>query len=95
MQVVEELRPSFWNAKVSGKLERKLPWGHPELTVDMLTEQLGQAEILIENFQRLEGYELELRSMRLSVSEWEALVPAEELEQHGFAVIVDSARLEL
>jgi hypothetical protein len=62
--------------------------------ITKLTENLDQAEMVIENHQRLYGLDLELRSMRLSFHEWEQIVPEADLREHDIGIIVDKAWLD-
>jgi hypothetical protein len=71
----------------------KLVVSEPEVTTSFLhVLQNGSgglapvAELLIEYLQRLEGYELEIATLRMSVQEWDKLT---DLEEHDFAAIVD------
>jgi ribosomal protein S15P/S13E len=59
-----------------------------------LLKNLERSLVLIENYQRLEGYELEIRTARLSLEEWEKLVDAKRLAEHGGALIIDEEALE-
>lgn len=65
---------------------------------DQLTANLAHAVILIENYQRLQGFELEIREFRLasganSFREWSNLVDEQNMRQHG-AIILDRERLD-
>ena len=52
------------------------------------------AELLIENFQRLLGYELELKSILLPFSEWDVYEKARIDSHDGFVMLVNQALLE-
>jgi hypothetical protein len=99
--VVNEMRVDFWNPAViedeyGAGLQRLT--GRPIRTFkDRTAKQvndLSYAELVIENYQRLVGFDLELRSMRLSFDEWESQVSEEELQQHGMGIIMDSDLLD-
>ncbi len=96
-QIVDELRPFFWNSTVIEDEYRapiEMILRRPELRLqDRLSEipkRLEQCEILIENMHRLLGFESEIRSLNLSLDEWQSLVPDSDLDLHGFGFIVDS-----
>ena len=75
MDVIKKCRGDFWNqdAIQDIKPKRSLRSRHPKEPTHHLTA-LTQAEILIENFQRLEGFEGELDAIeRLGLKEWEDL----------------------
>lgn len=97
MDVMEELRPDFWNTEISRLFEGgiRLPWDRPPYSQAVLAENLTQAEIAIENFQHLQGFELELRSIRLTSADWESIVTETEATQSAFSVIVDTERLSV
>ncbi len=77
--IVLEKRKQFWNSDIKGMLESapgplgiggagKAPTGH--------IDALKQAELAIENFQRFEGFALELKSisrLKISLNDWETL----------------------
>jgi hypothetical protein len=95
-QIVEKFRPQFWDKAVLGKRSGKNPIKRfasgtrfTEKQLQQLDDNLLQAELLIENYERLAGFDLEIRSMRLSFDEWSNLVDEEQLEEHGGALIVD------
>ncbi|MBI5668688.1 MAG: hypothetical protein HZC41_11835 [Chloroflexi bacterium] len=102
--IINEVRGDFWNPRVVeneyyDKVNQLL--NRPRRTfqdrIGDLTGALTQAEIVVENFQRLMGFELELRSMRLmkrSFDDWSQLVSEDELQQHGGAIIVDKDVIE-
>jgi hypothetical protein len=63
--------------------------------VDQLTNSLRHAEIAIENYERLLGFELEVRSFRLaSFHDWSHLVDDNDLEKQGIGIIIDRERLD-
>ena len=45
---------------------------------------------MIENYERMIGFDLELRSLRLSFKEWEQLVPEDQLNTTGMGIVFDS-----
>ncbi len=91
LELIDERRADFWNGDAIGALNptlldalrRDKPIGH--LTA------LTMAELLIEYLQRLEGYELEIATLRMSVQEWDRLT---DLDEHDFAAIVDLEMLD-
>ncbi len=96
--LIHELRADFWNVEaitpkydsVQDRVRNLNRARTVESVLPDLQERLLQAELMIENYQRLEGYELELRSINLSFEEWENLVSAEDIEKNGgLAVIID------
>lgn len=65
---------------------------------EILVDHLNRAETLVENYERLIGFDLELQSMPLfgtsdSFETWHQLVPENKLKEHGLGVIVDRERL--
>jgi hypothetical protein len=103
LAIINELRVDFWNTELiqddyRGDMFRQItrrPVKTIEEQITELSNRLTQVEILIENYERLLGFELELRSMRLAFEEWRSLVDEDELERHGFGVVVDMDRLQL
>ena len=74
MDVIEKSRKDFWNQDAIQDIipGRSLPGRPSEKPIHHLTA-LAQAALLIENFQRLEGFEDELAAIeRLGLKEWEA-----------------------
>lgn len=75
MDVIKKYRGDFWNQDAIQDIipGRSLPGRPSEEPIHHLTA-LAQAELLIENFQRLEGFEGELDAIeRLGLKEWEDL----------------------
>ena len=64
------------------------------MKIQLASEALTEAELIIENYQRLLSYELELRSLNLSLEESQALIPEAELQTQGFAMIYDDTLLQ-
>ncbi|MCY3831372.1 MAG: hypothetical protein OXG85_00065 [Chloroflexi bacterium] len=90
LELVEECRQDFWNKRASRALGSKpVDLIRADKSMDHLTA-LTMAELLIENLQRLEGFELELATLRMSVAEWDKLT---NLEERDFAVVVDLDQL--
>jgi len=95
-KITQSVQPSALLPIVDAVLSRLSPsskrsesdWRTP------LLENLERSLILIENYQRLRGYELEIRTARLSLEEWEKLVDAKRLAEHGGALIIDEEALE-
>jgi hypothetical protein len=99
--IMNEMRVDFWNSSVIeaeyadtvNRIVRR-----PSRTFkDRITRHVAdmeKAELVIENFERLMGFDLEIRSMRVSFDEWNHQVSDEALQQHGMALIVDSDMLD-
>lgn len=101
LQIIHELRNDFWNqelipddgnifTQISSDILTQLTTGKPaKRFTDKLTdlsERLTQAEIAIENYSRLESFELELRYIRLEgkrFDEWRNALSSEEIEEKG------------
>jgi hypothetical protein len=100
-RIVNDLRNDFWDMRVTEdeygdaltRITRR-PVRTFKDRITKLTENLDQAEMVIENHQRLYGLDLELRSMRLSFHEWEQIVPEADLREHDIGIIVDKAWLD-
>lgn len=100
-QIIDQIRPDFWKTEliqdeydnVIGQLARR-PVRTFDKRMERLTGNLNYAEAAVENYERLKGFELELRSMRLEFSEWNRLVSEDDIAQHGLALVVDDAMLE-
>lgn len=91
LELIEERRDDFWNRDAIGALNPTLLNAiRRDKPLDHLTA-LTVAELLIEYLQRLEGYELEIATLRMSVQEWDRLT---DLEEHDFAAIVDLEMLD-
>lgn len=90
-ELYDEYRKDFWNSKAARELKRK-PVENLKSngSIDHITA-LTLSELLIENMQRLKGYELEIATMRMSVDQWDRLA---DLEERDFAVIVDLEGLD-
>jgi hypothetical protein len=100
----DDLRADFWKPDVVNLIEDE--YGFPRRIVkttaekvEGLVNRLNQAVILIENYERLLGFEMELREFRLasgahSFQEWSRLVDEEKLKEYGIGIIVDRERLE-
>lgn len=93
--IINDMRGNFWNMEVFGNFAQRtaqkvrVNWRQP------LVEQLNACLVLIENYQRLEGFELEMRATRLSLEEWENFVDPKTLSEHGDVLIVDEDALSL
>jgi hypothetical protein len=96
--IINDYRNDFWNEAID--LNKKpniadsvvgtfLGRNQEDTRYSNMLHGLQQCEILLENFGRLEGFELELRSMRLAVEDWNALVDEKTLKEHGGAIIID------
>lgn len=99
LSILHELRKDFWNTqaddvfdgsqlhqRVQKLLRRKEH--EPEVSpVEKLESALIQAELLIENLDRMRGFELEIRSMRLSTfEEWQNLTDKPEYANQPVAI---------
>ncbi|MBW7877836.1 MAG: hypothetical protein H3C32_00865 [Anaerolineae bacterium] len=101
LALIDEIRPDLWDlalvddeysAGIAGAVQRVIrrPQHSFENRAGEFSRSLDRCEFLIENFDRLTGYELELASMRLSVAEWKELVSEAEIEANGgLAVLTD------
>lgn len=102
---VNRVRPDFWEQDIiqdeyANPLQQiaRRPEKTLEHKLDELNNAVVEAEMIIENYQRLLGFELELRSMRLmrlSFDEWQNQIPEAELQEHGFGIIVDEEALNV
>lgn len=81
--ILDDLRVDFWNSDVTKteysnvfkRVTRQSESNHQN-RISELSDRLTQAEILIENFNRLLGFDLELRALRLSHADWKSEVIA-------------------
>ena len=89
-ELARENRVAFWDEDAISRLFAQI-WGQPRLAEPpFYASEIPRAEKLIENFQRLQGYELELASMcQPSFSEWEAT----DSQHDGYVMLVDGALL--
>jgi hypothetical protein len=91
--VVDKMRSEFWDNDVlhNGNTLTRLARRQSSLTsvIEKLPDHLTQAEVLIENYERLRGFELEMRTMRLAFGEWSNLIDKERLNEAGLGIIVD------
>jgi len=91
--LIDELRHDFWNPAAKepseGRLRKVLPGRRSGGQIE-LTDRLEQSEIIIENYQRLIGFELELHAMNQPLDEWCGLVKEQDINQHGLALLVDT-----
>ncbi len=92
-----ESRANFWDAHPSRvDLRQKIlrsPGAQRAQKLSDLTNAVTQAELLIENYQHLAGFSLELAEMRLSLEQWEGLVDQAELDRQRAAFIIDREAL--
>ncbi|MBZ0302529.1 MAG: hypothetical protein K8J31_22480 [Anaerolineae bacterium] len=89
-QIVGELIGRFGNAELSSRTE--------VTKADRLLDHLNHALILIENYQRLLGFEIEIREFRLasgsrSFREWSSMIRDDDFQETGVALIIDRERL--
>ena len=94
MDVIKKYRRDFWNQDAIQDIipGRSLP-GRPSEEPTQHLLALAQAELLIENVQRLEGFEDELDAIeRLGLAEWEALTDTADVnigEHNDYVLLVD------
>ncbi|NJO82615.1 MAG: hypothetical protein HC828_07170 [Blastochloris sp.] len=98
---VLQYRTDFWNDDVVQDDVRNwiLKWPNERIAqkVGALANDVAHAELLIENYQHLLGFELELAALRLSSEsweDWENRVQDADLEKHGAALIIDQEALD-
>ncbi len=84
--LVKKHRPSFWNSEALQPLDAP-PIGFQIDENPFYLIAIPSAEVLIENVQRLRGYELELESMLLPFSEWDSY-EAERIDSHDDYVLL-------
>lgn len=106
LQIIDQLRGDFWNqtalqnsnadllkqladSPLVRRIRGQLP-AEAEDRIKVISERLNNAEVIIENIERLKGFGYELRSMRLSVDAWDRLISEEDLNQHGIGIIIDT-----
>lgn len=101
-EVMDRLRADFWNSATIqdeyGDIFSQITRRPVKSFIDHLSgipERLANAEMVVENYHHLLGFNLEMQSMRLSLPEWEQLATPEMLQYHdGFAMIVDADTLQ-
>lgn len=95
--VVKEARREFWNRDAVKPLYRRNRRRQRVLVEDpFYTITLPQAEQLIENFQRFEGFVLELESLDRPFRDWESLEEeaAARLADHDdYVIVIDEEAL--
>lgn len=91
--IINEARHDFWTLDPFdlSLRQRLAPQAHllTDEERDAMIEHLAHAELLIENFERLCGFALEVRTLRLSFAEWTDLVPEANVNEHGIALILN------
>lgn len=99
--IIDDLRQSFWNPDViehltpDSRFQRlRKRVGRPKEESNENLDVLSMAEMSIENLDRLRGFELELRSMRLGLEDWMGMISESELEQHEMGMILDVEALK-
>lgn len=100
LAMLDRLRGDFWNddalpqnkGNVIQQLARR-PVISQDEQLAALSFHLDQAAILIENLQRLQGFDLELRTLRLSFADWQTLIPETDLAAHGLGIILNDDSL--
>lgn len=99
-EILNQLRADFWNVDlVNDKFDSPLhqllrkPISTWQEQVQQLKLGLEYAEAMIEDYHRLEGFELELRVKRLiSIDEFD--LNSEEVKHQGMALVVDDDLLQ-
>ena len=97
VDIIDQARQDFWNPEVIRTTDNKLLARLTRQSITSLEDHLAQmqenlilAETLIENFQRLQSFEMELRQVRLSDETWQAWqdrVSEAELSSQGIACL--------
>jgi hypothetical protein len=93
LAALDDLRADFWNAEIVqdeygdflGQITRR-PARTLADRLEEMPDRLTQIEIVMENFRRLQGFEIELRSMRLSTDSFEEWQRLEQGESMGVIV---------
>ena len=92
LELITEHRTEFWNSDAIRELTRG-----PSLFFQESHEPtqhliaLAQAQILIENVRRLNGLEMEVAAMRLSLEDWDALSGDNDKD---FGIVVDQSYID-
>ncbi len=94
-EVIFQNRKYFWNDTATEALYTRSGLNTVLTEEPFYLESLPNAEVLIENFQRLQGYELELKSMRSPFKEWEALNSALIDNHDGYVMLVSDEHSEV
>lgn len=85
--LISEHRRNFWNIEALQPLDAP-PIGFQIDENPFYLQAIPSAEILIENFQRLLGYKLELESMLLPFSEWDTYEEARIASHDDYVLLV-------
>lgn len=94
-EVIFQNRKYFWNDNATEALYTRSGLKTVLNDEPFYVESLSNAEVLIENFQRLQGYELELKSIRSPFKEWEALNSALIEKHDGYVMLVSDEQSEV
>ncbi|MDE2854859.1 MAG: hypothetical protein OXN88_11865 [Chloroflexota bacterium] len=90
--LVRNNRKRFWDEDAIDVLYVHVPVNRKELdNTPFYTETIPLAEFAIENYQRLEGFELELRSLSSSFKEWESIGSDQTGDHNGYVLLVNEA----
>ncbi len=104
--IIDTLRVDFWNANITKnkygrnpiKRVRNQPIRSLEDRLASFPDRLARAEAIIENYQRLRGFELEMRSVRLSADQsfrqWREKIDEEALAEHNLGIIINTDILQ-
>lgn len=99
--LIQQLRPHFWDpaalslTRGPSGIERfyhQLRGSNGPREENVLQDRLNLAEVLRENLERLQGFESEIRSLRLAISEWEAI--GKQDGEYLQALLVDKSALK-
>lgn len=100
-RVVKEARKGFWSDESVGRLyreARKLLYTWPELRGNpFYKENIPRAERVIENFQRLEGYALQIESLQRPYRDYEVIskLAGNRLADHDdYVLAIDEDMIE-
>ena len=93
--LVQDLRKKFWDEEAISGLFDRGTLNRKELSDNpFYAGSLPLAEVAIENYQRLEGFELELKLMSSSLKDWEAIGSDEIDNYNGYVMLVNDALAE-
>ncbi|MBA3874232.1 MAG: hypothetical protein H0X30_34310 [Anaerolineae bacterium] len=105
LDIIDDLRVDFWNqdlvkdkgVQIVSQITRR-PYQKFSDYLDEQVKSLSLFEILIENLQRLEGFELEIRCMRLkgkTFAEWNEETSSAAVNINGIGFVIPDEPIEL
>ena len=97
-ELVRENYVDFWNDDALSSIQNPPRFGQREavlITPPPYLSLLKQVELLIENYRRLEGFRLELKSMCFPFKEWEAFSETQIENHDGYVMLVNDLSLEV